>query len=391
MTGMGIEDLVAGRRLSHLGTSIFTTMSALAVETGAVNLGQGFPDDSGPDSLLDAAAAAMHAGLNQYPPAAGVLPLREAIAYHQKRCYGIELDPRTEVVVTAGASEALSSSLLALVRPGDEVIVLEPFYDAYPAGVALAGGVLVPVRLRAPDYRFDLAALEAAITPRTTVLLLNTPHNPTGTVLTAADLQGIAELAGRHDLLVITDEVYEHLTFDGVQHIAPASIEGLAGRTLSISSAGKSLSVTGWKIGWATGPAPLVAAVAGVKQFFSFASGTPLQHAVAQELGAATPFWESLAPSLQHRRDLLTAGLAAAGYTVNHPRGSFFVLADISAVTDLDAMQFCLDLPRSRGVAAIPVSVFYADPASARSVVRFTFTKREDVLREGIRRLTAPT
>jgi N-succinyldiaminopimelate aminotransferase len=388
MGGMGLTEVLANRRLSQLGTTIFTTMSALAQETGAVNLGQGFPDDSGPGYLIDAAAQAMRDGLNQYPPAPGVPALRQAIARHQAQYYGIDLDPQTEVVVTAGASEALAAALLAFVQPGDEVLTLEPYYDLYPAGVSLAGGVLVPVRLEAPDYAFDLAALEAAITPRSTVLLLNTPHNPTGTVLTATDLAGIAALALRHDLLVITDEVYEHLTFDGVQHRPPACVDGLAGRTISISSAGKSLSVTGWKIGWVTGPAALVQAVFGVKQFMSFASGTPLQHAVAAAIDRPDPFWRELAPDLQRRRDLLAEGLIKAGFAVNHPAGSFFLLADISAVTDQDAITYCMELPRTAGVVAIPVQVFYAQPATAPPVVRFTFCKREDVLREGIKRLT---
>lgn len=388
---MSLAEALAGRRLSQFGTSIFTTMSALAQETGAVNLGQGFPDDSGPGYLIEAATAAMRAGHNQYAPAPGVPLLRQAIARHQTRHYGIDLDPANDVVVTAGASEAVTASLIALVQPGDEVLVLEPYFDLYPAAISLAGGVLIPIRLDAPEYAFDVAALRAAITPRSRVLLLNTPHNPTGTVLSADDLRAIARVAEQHDLLVITDEVYEHLTFDGVRHVPPVTIEGLRGRTITISSAGKSLSMTGWKIGWATGPAELVRAVAGVKQFMSFASGTPLQYAIADALGRPEPFWDELAPDLQHRRDVLGEGLMKAGFAVNHPTGSFFLLADISAVTDTDAMTFCLDLPRSKGVAAIPGPVFYADPSdqSVRSVVRFTFCKREDVLREGIERLTA--
>jgi N-succinyldiaminopimelate aminotransferase len=385
---MSVAQAVANRRLSQFGTSIFTTMSALAQETGAVNLGQGFPDDSGPGYLMEAAANAMRGGHNQYPPASGVPVLRQAIARHQARYYGIELDPMTDVVVTAGASEALAAALIALVQPGDEVLVLEPYYDLYPAAINLAGGVLVPVPLAAPDYAFDPASLEAAITPRSRVLLLNTPHNPTGTVLSAADLEGVSRLVQRHDLLVITDEVYEHLTYDGVAHIPPVTVYGLQDRTITISSAGKSLSVTGWKIGWATGRAELVQAVAGVKQFMSFASGTPLQYAVADAIDRPDPFWSELAPDLQRRRDLLAGGLIKAGLTVNHPEGSFFLMAGISGITDADAMTFCLDLPHTKGVAAIPAQVFYADPSAARSVVRFTYCKREDVIREGIHRLT---
>ncbi len=315
--------------------------------------------------------------------------LRQAIARHQERHYGIELDPASSVVVTTGASEALTAALIALVQPGDEVLTLEPYFDLYPAAATLAGGVLVPVRLPAPDYAFDLAALEAAITPRSTVLLLNTPHNPTGTMLSRADLEGVARLAEEHDLLVITDEVYEHLTYDGVAHVAPASVGGLFDRTISISSAGKSLSVTGWKIGWATGPPELVRAVAGVKQFLSFASGTPLQYAIADALDRPDPFWLELAPDLQRRRDLLSGGLARAGFRLNDPHGSFFLMADISAVSSDDALAWCLNLPRSRGVAAIPAQVLYSDPGAARSEVRFTFCKRESVLREAIERLAS--
>jgi N-succinyldiaminopimelate aminotransferase len=386
---MSVQAALANRRLRQFGTSIFTEISALAVRTGAINLGQGFPDVSGPDSLIEAAATAMRQGLNQYPPAPGVPALREAIAAHQKRCYGLDVDTGSGVVVTAGASEALAAALLALVQPGDEVLALEPSYDLYAAGISLAGGVMVPVRLTAPDYAFDLAALEAAITARSRVLLLNTPHNPTGTMLSASDLAGVAELATRHDLLVITDEVYEHLTFDGVRHLPPAAAPGMFERTVTISSAGKSLSVTGWKIGWVSGPPDLVQAVGAVKQFMSFASGTPFQHAIAAALNEPDPYWNWLAKDLQHRRDLLAEGLTQAGLSVNHPRGSFFLLADISAITSHDAATYCQQLPLERGVAAIPAGVFYADPQAARSVVRFTFTKREDVLREAISRLTA--
>jgi N-succinyldiaminopimelate aminotransferase len=386
---MSLQQALANRRLSQFGTSIFTEISALAVQTGAINLGQGFPDVSGPASLIEAAATAMRQGHNQYPPSPGIPQLRAAIAAHQKRHYGLDVDPGTGVVVTAGASEALVAALLALVQPGDEVLALEPTFDVYLAGVSLAGGVLVPVRLAAPDYAFDLAVLEAAITPRSRVLLLNTPHNPTGTMLSEQDLAGVAALAVRHDLVVITDEVYEHLTFDGVRHLPPAAVPGLADRTLSISSAGKSLSVTGWKIGWLTGPPDLVQAAGAVKQFMSFASGTPFQHALAAALEEPEPYWEQLARDLQRRRDLLAEGLTAAGMSVNRPQGSFFLLADISGITDQDAATFCRELPARRGVAAIPAQAFYADPQAARSVVRFTFCKREDVLREAVARLMA--
>jgi N-succinyldiaminopimelate aminotransferase len=385
---MSLAQALAQRRLAQFGTSIFTEISALATRTGAINLGQGFPDVSGPDSLIEAAATAMRAGYNQYPPAPGIPVLREAVAAHQKRHYGLDVDPAAGVVVTAGASEALAAALLALVQPGDEVLALEPTYDLYPAAVDLAGGVLVRVRLAAPDYAFDLAVMEQAITGRSRVLLLNTPHNPTGTVLTPDDLAGIARLAQQHDLVVITDEVYEHLIFGAARHLPPATLPGMFERTLTISSAGKSLSMTGWKIGWVSGPPDLVQAAGAVKQFLSFASGTPFQHAVAAALEEPEPYWERLAPDLEHRRDLLADGLTAAGLAVNHPQGSFFLLADISGVTSQDAVTYCQELPLRTGVAAIPAQVFYADPSAARSVVRFTFCKREDVLREAVSRLS---
>jgi N-succinyldiaminopimelate aminotransferase len=375
------------RRLAGFGPTIFAEMSARAQESGAINLGQGFPDVSGPDSLIESAAAAMRAGHNQYPPVPGLPQLRAAISRHQLRHYGLTVDPQSEVVVTAGASEAIAAALIMLTGPGDEVIVLEPYYDLYAAAISMAGASLVPVRLAAPDYAFRLDALEAAVTPRSRLLLLNSPHNPTGTVLTRSQLESIATLTQRHDLLVITDDVYEHLTFDGVAHVSLAVLEGMAERTLSISSAGKSLSVTGWKIGWATGPADLVAAVATAKQYLSFAAGTPFQHAVAAALDEPRPFWERLAPDLQRRRDLLAEGLISAGMSVNHPQGTYFLIADISAITGQDALAFCRRLPVTCGVAAIPTQVFYDDPSDALSYVRFTFCKRDDVLRDAVRRL----
>ena len=290
------------RRLRDVPTTIFTTMSALAVRTGAINLGQGFPDQDGPASVLDVASHALHSGRNQYAPGPGVPELRAAIAEHQQRHYGIELDPQSQVIVTAGATEAIAAAVLALVNPGDEVVVLEPFYDSYTATIEMAGGVRRPVTLRAPDFRLDLDELRAAVTDRTVAMLLNTPHNPTGAVLTPAELSAIAELAVQHDLVVITDEVYEHLLFDGLEHIPLATLPGMADRTVTISSQGKTFSFTGWKVGWVTGPAELVATVLSAKQWLTFTNAAPLQPAVAHALRNEEAFFEGLAKDLQTKR-----------------------------------------------------------------------------------------
>jgi N-succinyldiaminopimelate aminotransferase len=380
---------VSRRVRRSFGANIFTEMSVAAQRHGAVNLGQGFPDTSGPSSLVQAAARAMRAGENQYPPVAGIPALREAIARHQRRCYGIDLDPATGVLVTAGASEAITAVIFALIEPGDEVVVLEPYYDLYAAAIAMAGGRLVPVPLRRPGFGLDAGTLRRAVTERTALLLINSPHNPSGTVLGQNDLHALSEVAISCDLLVLADEVYEHLVFDCRSHVPLASLPGMAVRTLTVSSAGKTFSMTGWKIGWCGGPPELVSAALGVKQYLSFASGTPFQHAVAEALGTSDYYWQQLTTDLQRQRDLLADGLIGLGMEVNSPGGGYFLTADIRGITDVDAKTFCRALPASHGVAAIPNQVFYADPTRAATEVRFAFCKREDVLREAVRRLQA--
>jgi N-succinyldiaminopimelate aminotransferase len=364
------------------GTTIFAEMSALALTTGSVNLGQGFPDTDGPPEILEAAAEAIRSGANQYPPGPGVPELRQAIAAHQSRRYGLDYDPDAEVLVTAGATEAIAAALLALAGPGDEVVLFEPYYDSYAACVALAGATrrTITIRRDGPGWAFDPDELARAITPRTKVIVLNTPHNPTGTVFTAAELQQVAELAQRHDLVVVADEVYEHLIFDGRAHTPIATLPGMRERTVTISSAGKTFSVTGWKIGWLCAPPPLVAAVRTVKQFLTYVNGAPFQPAVARVLGEA----EKLAPTadLQAQRDLLCRGLVGLGYDVVVPQATYFATVDVGT----DAVAFCRELPRTKGVVAIPSSVFYDSDAGDR-YVRFAFCKRPDVLAEALNRL----
>jgi len=373
-------------RLDGIPPTIFTTMSALAIRTGAVNLGQGFPDADGPASVLEAAQAAIAGGANQYAPGVGVPALRQAIARHQRRHYGLELDPDTEVLVTTGCTEAIAAALLGLVDPGDEVVVLEPYYDSYVAMIQMAGGVRRPVTLRAPDFRLDVEELRAAVTPRTRFVLLNSPHNPTGTVLTRGELDAVADVAREHDLIVITDEVYEHLTFDDHGHVPLATLPGMFERTLTLSSAGKSYSVTGWKVGWATGPAPLVAAALAAKQWLTFTSGSPLQPAIAQALDHEPDWPRALAASLQERRDLLCDGLEKLGLDVARPEGTYFALTDISSLGWADGMDFCLALPERAGVVAIPTQPFH-DSDAGDQLVRWAFCKEAHVIEEGLRRL----
>ncbi len=359
-------------------------MSALAERTGSINLGQGFPDEDGPIEVLDAAAAALYAGANQYAPLPGVPALRAAIAAHQRSRYGLEHDPDTEVQVTFGATEAIAAALLGLCNPGDEVIALDPTYDSYAAGVALAGARLRRVALQPPDWRFDPAELEAAVSERTRLVLLNSPHNPSGRVLDRSELEAVAAVCREHDLIAVTDEVYEHLVFEG-EHVPLATLPGMAERTLTVSSIGKTFSVTGWKIGWACGPAELVAAVRGAKQFMTFAGGTPLQHAAAVALGIAEAHGAWLATELKAKRDRLCGGLERAGFEVLRPAGTYFVNADVGA----DAVVFCRDLPERAGVVGIPTSVFSGDPERVKTLVRFAFCKREEVIDEAARRLAA--
>ncbi|MCC2314437.1 pyridoxal phosphate-dependent aminotransferase [Cellulomonas xiejunii] len=374
--------------------TIFAEMSALATRTGALNLGQGFPDVDGPASVARAAADAILAGANQYPPGPGTAPLRAAIAAHQRTRYGLDVDADTQVLVTTGATEALAAAVLALTGPGDEVLTLEPYYDSYAAVVAMAGAThtTAPLRPTADGFRLDVPALEAAVTPRTRMLLLNSPHNPTGAVLRRDELEAVARVARAHDLLVVTDEVYEHLVF-GVEHVPVATLPGMAGRTLTISSSGKTFSFTGWKIGWVTGPQELVAAVRTVKQFLTYVSGAPFQPAVAHALtdpGVAA--WvDGLVVSLTERRDLLSAGLRDAGFEVARTDGTYFVLADAAPLGAHDGVELCRELPARAGVVGVPVSAFTREGSpthdALRTWVRFTFVKRQDVLEDAVTRL----
>ncbi len=367
-------------RLDGLGTTIFTEMTALAVQTGALNLGQGFPDEDGPPQVIAAAAQALESGANQYAPLPGVPPLTEAIRAHQRARYGLE--PQ-DVQVTFGATEAIAAALMGLVDPGDEVVVLEPYYDSYAACIGFAGGVRTPVTLRPPDFAVDVAALErAAASPKARVLLLNTPHNPTGRVLSRDELQDVARVCVEHDLICISDEVYEYLTY-GHEHVPIATLPGMAERTLTISSIGKTFSFTGWKVGWASGPQELVAATRAVKQYLTFAGGTPLQHAAAAALALLPAHGEQLAQELRAKRDRLCAGLREAGFEPLHPEGTYFVNVDCGT----DGVEFCRELPHRCGVVAIPTGVFYDDPTAGRQLVRFAFCKRDDVIDEAAQRL----
>ena len=374
-------------RLLAIPPTIFSEMSALAVRTGSLNFGQGFPDRDGPPGAIEAAVEALRTGRNQYPPGPGYPELREAVAEHQARHYGIELDPTAEVVVTAGATEALAAAILAFVNPGDEMVVLEPYYDSYVACIEMAGGVRRPVTLRAPDYRLDAAALRAAVTPRTTTVLLNSPHNPTGAVLTSAELEAVAEVAREHDLLVVTDEVYEHLLFDGREHIPICTLPGMWERTVSISSAGKTFSFTGWKVGWATGPAELVSTLMAAKQWLTFTNAGPLQPAVAHALRQEAGFYDSLAKDLEAKRDLLVEGLRTLEMEVYQPEATYFVTTDVRDYGYPDGMAFCLALPEKAGLVAIPSQVFYDDHEEGRHKVRWAFCKETSVVEEGVRRL----
>jgi N-succinyldiaminopimelate aminotransferase len=370
---------VPASRLDGLGTTIFTEMTALAQRTGALNLGQGFPDEDGPPAVIAAAVASLEGGANQYAPLPGVPELREAIIAHQRERYGLACE---DVQVTFGATEAIAAALLGLCDPGDEIVVLDPSYDSYAACIGFAGGVRRPVTLRPPDFALDPEELRAAVTPRTRLLLLNTPHNPTGRVLTRAELEAVAAVCVDHDLVCIADEVYEHLVFER-EHVPIATLPGMARRTLTISSIGKTFSFTGWKVGWACGPAELVGAVRAVKQYLTFAGGTPLQHASAAALGLLPEHGDALAAELRAKRDRLCDGLRAAGLQPLLPEGTYFVNVDVGE----DGMAFCRTLPERCGVVAIPTGVFYDDPSAGASLVRFAFCKRDEVIDEAAARL----
>ncbi|HEY3681598.1 MAG TPA: pyridoxal phosphate-dependent aminotransferase [Streptosporangiaceae bacterium] len=376
-------------RMREFTTTIFAEMTALATKTGAINLGQGFPDTEGPAALLETAAKAIATGgANQYPPGPGIPELRTAVSEQRAARYGLRYDPEAEVLVTVGATEGIASSVLALAEPGDEVIVFEPYYDSYTAVIALAGAVRRTVTLR-PDagrFTFDPAELRAAVGPRTKLILVNSPHNPTGTVFTAEELGEIAAVCREHDIIAITDEVYEYLTFDGARHIPLATLPGMRERTVGISSAGKTFSVTGWKTGWVTGPAAYVAAVRAVKQFLTFTVSGAYQLAVAHALRTEGEWISANRAALEAQRDVLMDGLTGAGFRVYRPQGTYFVQADVPEGF-ADGMELCRALPERAGVVAVPTQVFYDDEAAGSGYVRFAFCKVEPVLRDAVHRL----
>jgi N-succinyldiaminopimelate aminotransferase len=382
---------VLAERLRAFTTTIFSEMSELAVATGSLNLGQGFPDTDGPAEVARVATAAIEAGRNQYPPGQGVPELRAAVAAHQASWYGLAVSPEEEVLVTTGATEAIAAAFLALCNPGDEVVMFEPSYDSYAACASMAGAVPRLVRLHAPDWAFHADELAAAFGPRTRMILLNSPHNPTGKVFNSSELAAIAELCCARDILAVTDEVYEHLVFDGA-HVPLATLPGMAERTLSISSGGKTFSFTGWKVGWVSGPAPLVAAVRAAKQFLTYTSGAPFQLAIAHGLALNPAVINGFGAALRAKRDLFCHGLDALGFTVHRPAATYFATTDIESVAPgMDAFAFCRALPQRCGVVAIPSSVFYdpGDPDAGRTLVRWAFCKRVEVLEEALVRLAA--
>ncbi len=380
------------RRLRPFTSTIFATMSELASATGSVNLGQGFPDTDGPDELREIAVAAIREGRNQYAPGSGTPELRRAVAEHQRAWYGIDLDPEAEVLVTVGATEGVAAAILALCEPGDEVVMFEPMYDSYAACAAMAGAVPRLVRLHPPDWSFDPGELAAAAAgERTRLILLNSPHNPTGKVFTPDELAQVADLCRAHDLLAVTDEVYEHVVFDGV-HVPLATLPGMHERTVSVSSGGKTFSFTGWKVGWVSAVPPLVAAVRAVKQFLTYTSPAPFQLGIAHGLGFAPDAMGHVAAGLSAQRDLLCDGLVALGYDVYRPAATYFATTDIASVAPgMSALDFCLALPERCGVVAVPSSAFYgpADPAGGRTLVRWAFCKRDRVLRDALARLAS--
>lgn len=369
-------------------TSIFGEMSTLATQVGAINLGQGFPDTDGPHELKRIAMDAIEDGRgNQYPPPHGLPLLREAIAAHQERFYSLQVDPGPGVVVGTGASEVLQSALLALVDDGDEVVMFEPWFDIYGAGISLARGVRVGVPLSGPALRPDIEALRAAMTPRTKVLLLNSPHNPTGIVFTVDELRSIAQVAIEHDLIVISDEAYEHLWFAGHQHTPIATLPGMFDRTITVGSGGKSFSFTGWKVGWASGPADLIGAVRVVRQHLSFVSGGPFQYAMAAGLGLPDQYFAEFRADLSAKRDLLAGGLAELGFGVLMSQGTYFLTTDVGRFGYDDGLSFCRDLPDRAGVVAIPHQALCDDPAIGAPYVRWAFCKQPSVLHEALERL----
>ena len=381
-----MPERLLNERLVEFGTTIFAEMSALALATGAINLGQGFPDTDGPKEVADAAVAAIRAGHNQYPPGLGIADLRLAVSEHQKRFYDLDFDPDTEVLITAGATEAIAAIMLSLLEPGDEVVLFEPYYDSHIAGIAMAGAQRRLVTLRPPHYRFEPDELAAAIGPRTRMIVVNSPHNPTGKVFDRGELELIADLCRRHDLLAVTDEVYEHLAYDG-EHIPMATLPGMRERTVSVSSGGKTFSFTGWKIGWVCAVPELRDAVTTTKQFLTFVNGAPFQHAIAVGLRLGDDYFDGLRAGLMARRDQLSGGLAEAGFEVYRPAGTYFVTADVRPLGFDDGMALCRKLPELCGVVAVPSVVFYDNEEEGRHLVRFAFCKRPEVLDEAVERL----
>ncbi|MFE9245576.1 pyridoxal phosphate-dependent aminotransferase [Nocardiopsis sp. NPDC006938] len=380
-------------RMRQYGETIFAEMTRLAVETESVNLGQGFPDTDGPRSLLEGASRNIMAGVNQYPPGPGRPELRDAVSRYRARHYGLEFDPEAEVYVTVGATAGIAASMLALVEAGDEVIVFEPMYDSYAATISLAGGVRRPVTLRRePEsgrFTFDPAELRAAVTPRTRLIMVNSPHNPTGTVFTPAELEEIAAVCREHDLIAVTDEVYEFLTFDDRRHVPLATLPGMRERTLSISSVGKTFAVTAWKTGWVTGPEPLVRAVRTVNQFLTFSANGALQLAIADALDHEGEWIERQRLALQGKRNRLAEGLTRAGFEVNVCEGTYFLMTDIRPLGYADGVDVARALPRQAGVAAVPAKVFYDRQDEGRHLLRFAFCKKDEVLDEAVRRLAS--
>ncbi len=371
-----------------VAATIFAEMSALAVSTGAINLGQGFPDEDAPVEVREAARQAIADGVNQYPPGRGMPVLLDAISAHQQRFYGLAVDPGTEVLVTAGATEALAATILALIEPGDEVVTFEPFYDAYGALISLAGGIHRTVPLRAPDFQPDLDELTNAVTDRTRLIIVNNPHNPTGAVFPRETLEHVVALAHRHDAIIVTDEVYEHLTF-GVAHIPVATLPGARERTVTISSGGKTFNTTGWKIGWLTAPAEIVTAILAVKQFLTYVNGAPFQPAIALGLGLPDSFFAGVAADLQHKRDVLAGGLTAAGFAISVPQGSYFIVADAAGLGFEDGVEFCRRLPGLTGVVAVPISAFCSPQHKPQfaSLVRFAYCKKATLLEQAASQL----
>lgn len=390
LTARGARSVLTSK-LAGFGTTIFAEMSALAVATGSINLGQGFPDTDGPPEVLEAAVAAIRSGVNQYPPGPGDPLLRAAIARHQERFYGLRVDPDREVLVTAGATEGIAAALLGLLDDGDEVIVFEPIYDSYQACIALAGARVVPVLLRPGAdgrFTFDGDELRAAVSPRTRLVLLNTPHNPTGKVFDRDELQQVADIAIEHDLLVVTDEVYEHLAFPGATHVPLATLPGMAERTLTVSSGGKTFSTTGWKVGWVSGSADMVTAARTAKQFLTYVNGAPFQPAIAVGLDLGDDFYAALVADLTAKRDRLVAGLRSAGFTTYEPEATYFITVDIRSVDAAgDGAAFCRSMPERCGVVGVPSEVFYVRPEHGRHLIRFACCKRPDVLDAAVERL----